>query len=373
MNIVLVASAGQCGIYEYSQILLEGFRQAGHQARYIGVRNKDNRDLAHQLKQVRADDQVIIFEYEPGIFEMRGLVRQMAWLRLRGKQVILSVHEIEPAKYGEYHTILNRLSQPARFQGPLELIRLAWATLSVAWRYFTLRLFLVLMGWLPQRVIVHSHKAEANIGLALADRRKLRYVPLVVKSLEGDRDELRRELGLPLGCFAFISPGFLFRRKRIIEVIEQLPPNAELWVVGTESEYDPGYLAEIKTHLAQSENRERVRLIHDYDRMEQYLLAADAAVLFYADGYQSAVASLAVGAGKPCIFSDLAAFADLRKAGLVVRTPAELQQAMQRIQEQDLYAELIQHAKSLRERLAPNRMALAYLGGRDSSQTSAHI
>ncbi len=361
MNIVLVGSTGQCGIYEYAQILLEGFRQAGHQVRYIGVRNKDNRDLARQLKLVRADEQVVIIEYQTGYFQMRGLVRQMAWLRLRGKHVLLSVHEIEPAMYDEYHFILNRLSQPARFQGLWELGRLIWATLTVTYRYLTLRLFLVLMGWLPQRVIVHSRKAEANIGLALADRRKLRYVPHVIKPLEGDREKIRQELGFPIDRFAFIAPGFLFRRKRIIEVIEQLPPAAELWIVGTESEYDPGYLAEIKTHLAQSENCERVRLIHDYERMEQCLLAADAAVFYYADGFQSGVASLAVGAGKPCIFSDLPAFSDLREAGLVVRTPGQLREAMLRIQAKDTYAELARHAMGLRARLTPEHIARAYV------------
>ena len=78
MNVVLVASVGRCGIQEYSQILLEGFRQAGHRARYIGVRNKDNRDLHRQLRQLTADAEVVIFEYEPGIFDLRGLVAQMA-------------------------------------------------------------------------------------------------------------------------------------------------------------------------------------------------------------------------------------------------------------------------------------------------------
>ena len=103
MNIVLVGSTGRCGIYEYSQILLEGFRQTGHRVRYIGVRNKDNRDLRRQLKQIARDDEVVIFEYEPGIFDLRGLVVQMARLRLMGKRVLLSIHEIGPAKYSEYH------------------------------------------------------------------------------------------------------------------------------------------------------------------------------------------------------------------------------------------------------------------------------
>jgi hypothetical protein len=372
MNVVLVASVGRCGIQEYSQILLEGFRQAGHQARYIGVRNKDNRDLRRQLKQLISADEVVIFEYEPGIFDLRGLVAQMAWLRLMGRHVLLSVHEIGPAKYAEYHYILERLGQPARFQGPLELGRLMWATLCVAYRYLTLRVFLALLGWLPHRVIVHSTKAQNDVRIALAGPEKVCYVPHVVKQLEGERDRIREQLGLPRDVFAFIIPGFLFRRKRIIEVIEQLPPGVELWVVGTPSKYEPDYLEEIEAYLARSGKRERVRLSQDYDRMEQYLLAADVAVMFYADGYQSGIASLAAGAGKPCIFSDIPAFSDLHEAGLSACTPTELRHAMLDVQDQEIYAGLVQHALDIRERLAPQRVAEAYLASAGYVKTRRH-
>jgi hypothetical protein len=360
MNVVLVASVGRCGIQEYSQILLEGFRQAGHRARYIGVRNKDNPDLRRQLKQLTSADEIVIFEYEPGIFDLRGLVAQMARLRLMGRRVLLSVHEIGPAKYAEYHYILDRLGQPARFRGPLELGRLMWATFCVAYRYLTLRVFLILLGWLPHQVIVHSTKAQNDVRIALARREKVHYVPHVVKQLEGERDQVREQLGLPRDVFALIIPGFLFRRKRIIEVIEQLPPEVELWVVGTPSKYEPDYLEEIETYLARSGKREQVRLSQDYDRMEQYLLAADAAVMFYADGYQSGIASLAAGAGKPCIFSDIPAFSDLREAGLSVRTGAELHQAMIEIQQPETYARLQVQATRLRGHLSPSRIAACY-------------
>ena len=362
MNIALVGSAGRCGIYEYSQVLLEGFRALGHQARYIGVQRHDNRDLARCMRQVKDDDQVVILEYEPGIFWLGGLVRAMAWLRFwRRKRIVLSVHEIAPEKYPEFRQVQWHMARPPSQRGLLEVLRIPLCTADVAWRFLTLRVGLLLMGWLPHVVLVHSPQAAQNIRLALATDRKVRYVPLVVKRLEGNRDQLRRGLGLPEDCFAFIIPGFLFRRKQITTVIEQLPSNAELWVVGTESEHDPGYLAEIESYLAQSENREHVRLVHDYDRMEQYLLAADAAVFYYADIYQSASASLAIGAGKPCIFSDLPGFSDLWEAGLIVRTPAELGEAMLRIQEDSTYTRLVQHAQNLRQQLAPAQIAKAYL------------
>ncbi len=352
---------GRCGIYEYSQILLEGFQQAGYKARYIGVRNKDGRDLRQKLSQVTAEDALVIFEYEPGIFELRSLVVQMVRLRLLGKRAYISVHEIEPAKYGEYHYIIERLSQPARFKGGLELLRLLWATLCVGYRYFTLRLFLSLLGWFPQQVIVHSAMARDHLGLLLSDSRKVLYVPHLVKQLEGDRSLLRQQLGLPQEVFAFIIPGFLFRRKRIIEVIEQLPAGVELWVVGTSSAYEPDYLVEIEAYVASNGKSAQVRLIQDYDRMEQYLMAADAAVFYYSAGYQSGAASLAVGAGKPCIFSDLPAFEDLQEAGIKVHTPNELREALIQIQEEPVYKRLVKQVTDLRQRLAPAQIARAYM------------
>jgi len=362
MNIVLVGSAGRCGIREYSHILMEGFRELGHRVHYIGVTRHDNRDLARCMRQVERDDKIVIFEYEPGIFWLGGLVRAMAWMRFRQhKWVFLSVHEIALEKYPEFRQIQWHLARPVSQCKLSEMIKLPLCTVDVALRFLMLRVGWLLMGWLPHVVLVHSPKTAQNVRLALAGDRKVHYVPHVVKQLAGNRDMLRQELGLPAECFAFIAPGFLFRRKQIIEVIQQLPPSAELWVVGTASEYDPGYLAEIQTYLSQSEKRERVRLIHDYERMEQYLMAADAAVFYYADGYQSGVASLAVGAGKPCIFSDLPAFSDLCAAGLTVCTPTELGKAMRQIQEKDTYAELAQHAVDLREQLAPVQVATAYL------------
>lgn len=358
---MIVGSVGRCGIYEYSQILLEGFRQVGYQVRYIGVRNKDVRDLQQKLAQITPEDALVIFEYEPGIFELRSLVVQMARLCLLGKRVYLSIHEIEPAKYGEYHYIIERLSQPARFKGVLELLRLLWATLCVAYRYFTLRLFLSLLGWFPQQVIVHSVMARDHLGLLLSDARKVLYVPHLVKQLEGDRSLLRQQLGLPQEVFAFIIPGFLFRRKRIIEVIEQLPAGVELWVVGTPSSYEPDYLAEIETYVASNGKSAQVRLIQDYDRMESYLMAADAAVFYYSAGYQSGAASLAVGAGKPCIFSDLPAFEDLQEAGIRVHTPNELREALIHIQEEPVYQCLVGQVADLRQQLSPAQIARAYM------------
>ncbi|MBN1580032.1 MAG: hypothetical protein JXA89_04970 [Anaerolineae bacterium] len=362
MDIVLISSSGRCGIREYSCVLAEGFRSLGHRASYIGVERHNNKDLARCIRQIKRSDELVILEYEPGIFWMWGTVLAMAWLRFwRRKQVFLSVHEIEPAKYHKVRQIQWHLSRPIARNRAFELVKLGLSVADVLQSFLKYRIGLLLMGWLPHVVLIHSAKGRENVGLILNDGHKARYVPLVIEQIEGDRDALRAELGLPVEPFAFIVPGFLFRRKRITTVIEQLPPGAELWVVGTESPFESGYLDEIHTFLGNCSYRERVRLFHDYDRLEHYLVAADAAIFYYSEGFQSAAASLAVGAGKPCIFSDLPAFSDLREAGLVVRSPAELHHAMCDIQESACYDRLAKATLVLREQLSPERIARQYL------------
>jgi hypothetical protein len=361
MNVAFISSVGQCGVREYAHMLMEGFRDLGHRVHYIGIERHNNRDLVYGLRQVRFDDELVIVEYEPGIFWLWGVVRAMAWLRCgRRKRVMFSVHEIAPERYYEGRQIQWHLSRPVLRSRWLEVLKLVLCVGDVLFCFLKYRIGLLLMGWLPHVVLVHSPKALENVKIALVDD-KVYYVPLIVQHLEGDRDTLRRELGLPLEPFAFIVPGFLFRRKRIVDVIEQLVPDAELWIVGTESPFDPGYLSEIHAHLAQSVHRDQVRLIHDYERLEQYLLAADAAIFYYSECFQSAAASLAVGAGKPCILADLPAFSDLSTAGLAVRTPDELHQAMIRIQDPAVYDLLAESARTLREQLSNKRIAERYL------------
>jgi hypothetical protein len=361
VNVTLISSEGQCGIHEYSLVLREGFEAIGHRARYIGVRSWDDTDLFLKLHQIAPDDKVVIFEYEPGIFHLRALVWALARMRFaRRKHVILSIHEIEPAKFPSYHHIQERLNQHVRFSGPLELIRLIWATAEVSLHYFVMRILLVLLGWLPQVVIVHSPKANENAGLILANREKVTSIPLLIRPRDGDPAALRTALGLPADRFLFISPGFLFRRKRIVEMIQQLPSQAELLIVGLPSHFDPGYLEEIQECIANYPEK-TVRLIQDYDGMEQYLMAADAVILYYREAYQSAVACLALGAGKPCIFSDLPAFADYKDAGLFARTDQELHRAMHDIQRPDVYTRLQAGAMRLREELKPEHIASQYV------------
>lgn len=362
MNVVLVSSAGRCGINEYSAILRAGFEAAGHRARHIGVEREVKADLYTRMREVAPDDNIVIFEYIPGVFKLQHLVPLMADLRFRQhKQVYLSIHEMPLHGFDEYRYIQSRLMEPSWQRSWKEPIHLTIGAYKVAKAYATLRIYLSLVGILSHRIVVHSPLGQQMAVLVTANESKLHYVPHVVKPLEGDRNDIRRELGLSADAFAFIVAGFLFRRKRIPEIINQLPPGAELWVVGTTSPFDPGCLEEIQSHLAYSGKQNQVRIIQDYENMERYLVAADAAVLYYSELYQSGVISQAIGARKPSIFSDLPGFIDVREAGIPVSNNAQLRQALIDIQEPARYAQLAAAAGRLRDSLSPAHIGQAYL------------
>ncbi len=373
MTIVFISSSGRCGIREYSHILMEGFRALGYTVHYSAVERHNNADLRRALRQIKRDCEVVIFEYEPAIFTLWGLAWAMLRLRLRGKvggnrpRIILSIHEIGVDKYAEGRQAVWYFERPVDARWWMEAAKLLYSTFDIARLLLKMRAQLLFLGWFPDRILVHSPKALKNMRLVLAPDQegampdRVQYVPHVVKTLRGERDALRDELGLPLEPFAFIIPGFIFRRKRIIEVISKLPPKADLWVVGTVNQYDQRYPEEVRAYVAQSPNGDRVRIIHDYERLEHYLGAADAGVFYYSAAFQSGVASLAVGAGKPCIFSDLPAFDDLRGAGLTVCDSLTLADAMVQIQASECYQQLAKAAQRLRVCLGPEQIAQQYL------------
>ena len=364
MNIALVSSDGNCGVYEASQILRAGFEANNHRVRYVGVQRGNARDLREKLRQISADDEWVIFEYEPGIFRLEPLARAMLSLRLRGKRIILSIHELDVIKFSEYQQVMWRLNETAwgnTLTAPFALLR---GMGDMAYRYATLRIALNMLGRLSQRIMIHSPLSRKTVALINADPRKVRYAPLPVKPLPGDRAAMRRALGLPVDCFAFIAPGFLFRRKRITDIIAQLPAGTELWVVGKESVYERGYLEEIQAQVRQSGKHDQVRLIQEYDEernIEPYIIAADAVVLYYRDVFQSAVACQAMGAGKPCIVSNLPGFGEYSAASIMVETPQELHQAMLDIQDAQRYNHLRDETAQIRAAHSPQQIAAQYL------------
>jgi glycosyltransferase involved in cell wall biosynthesis len=367
-ELAVVSSERRSGIHHYALAVCEGLRAAGHRATFVGTKHLDAADLAAKLRHIVAGTDAVIFEHEAGIFSDVPFVRALARLRLRRIPSVLSMHEIEPEKFHHYRKLSHALHYRPSYAWYLEWIRAVSVALRIGVWFLAYRAILALMGWLPARLLVHSHRSNFWASLLTRDEHKRDLVPLVVMPLEdttlpasaGEKRALRAKLGLPPDAFVFVSPGFFFRRKRYVEVIEALPDDAVLVLSGTESQWERGYFQEVAEVAAKHPN---VILNTEYETMGQYVVASDCVVLFYEDVFQSAVVTQAIWAGLPCIFSDTPGFQLYEGAGLVARDTAGLARAMAEIREPDVYARCVRQVGILRRLLSPERNAMRYLIG----------
>ena len=280
------------------------------------------------------------------------------------------MHELEPEKFHHYRVLSRALHYRPRYAWPLEVIRLPWIALRLAWSFIRYRAVLAVMGSVPRRLVVHSDRSALWIDLLSRDRSKFDNIPLLAMPLEDTalpRDDdakraLRRELGLPEDTLIFVSPGFFFRRKRFIQVIESLPDDAFLVLSGTEQNWDHGYLDEVKRYVA-DHGTKNVRINEDYAAMGKHVAAADCVVLYYEDVFQSAVAAQAAWAGLPCIYSDVPGFQLYRGAGLFAKDDLELRRAMDEMRDPATRERLRREVAVVRELLSPARNAPRYLIG----------
>ncbi|HAF11001.1 MAG TPA: hypothetical protein DCK98_13105 [Chloroflexi bacterium] len=367
-EVAVVSSERRSGIHHYALAVCDGLRAAGHRATFVGTKHLDAADLATKLRYIAKTTDAVIFEHEAGIFSDIPFVRALVRLRLRGIPAVLSAHEIEPEKFHHYRKLSHALHYRPSYAWYLEWLRALSVALRIGVWFLAYRAILALMGWLPARIVVHSHRSNFWVGLLTRDERKRDLVPLVVMPLEDtvlpanaeEKRALRARLGLPEGAFVFVSPGFFFKRKRYIEVIEALPEDAVLVLSGTESQWERGYVQEVQDAAAGKPN---VVINTEYETMGQFVAASDCVVLFYEDVFQSAVVTQAIWAGLPCIFSDTPGFRLYEGAGLVARDTAQLARAMREIRQPEVYARCSSQVGVLRRLLSPERNAMRYLIG----------
>src|SRR5207244_12660142 len=88
------------------------------------------------------------------------------------------------------------------------------------------------------------------------------------------------------------------------------------------------------------------------EAMGLFVFPSDCVVLFYEDVFQSAVATQAIWAGLPCIFSDTPGFRLYEGAGLVARDTAQLARAMAEIRRPEVYARCLRQVGILRRLLS---------------------
>lgn len=369
-KVTVLSSDQRCGIHDYSQALVGGLRANGHDVSFVGVRHVDSADLAAKIRTVPEGTEVVIVEHENGIFRDVSFVRALASLRLRRMKVVLSMHEIEPEKFHHYRRLSAALHYRPTRSPLLELLRIPYVALVIAWAFVRYRTVLFLMGALSHKLIVHSDRTEYWTDLLTSDREKIEQHPLLIMPLENTvmpRDDaakraLRRELGLPEDRFTVVSPGFFFRRKRFLEVARSAPSDITVVFSGTESAWDAGYLDEVRDYVREH-RLTNVVIRDDFDALGKCVAAADAMVLFYREQFQSAIATQAVWAGLPCVYSDDPGFRLYRGAGLVARDEEELRRRLEEIRDPATYARLRRQVALLRRLLAPERNAPRYLAG----------
>lgn len=361
-HIAILSSRERCGIQTYAATLADALRALGHEVDLVGIGWWDSGELLREAGRVRAD--VVIVEHEFALYRNLALAVAMARLKLAGKRVLLSMHELEPDKFWNYHKVVAALHYKMRGSPLGDLARLVWATLEAAQRMLRYRLSLWMIGAFADRIVFHSPRATANAGLVTGDARKVVEIPHFVEplpgvSLEVPKAELRERLGLPPDRSVFVAPGFIVRRKRLLEVMAATPPGALLVIAGTESPHDEGYLDEIRRHLSELTN---VVIDTDYDRMPLHVMAADAVVLFYRDAFQSGVASNAIWAEKPLIVPSDPAFDMYAGAALRASTEQELREAMEELMRRPEVAERLRaEARRLKRELSPEAMAQRYV------------
>lgn len=371
-RLAVVSSDQRCGIHDYSEALCEGLRANGHQATFVGVRHADSADLAKKIADIPAGVDAVIVEHEAGIFRDVPFVRALLSLWRRKIPTVLSLHELEPEKFHHYRLLSAALHFRPRLRFALEVVRVPWVALRIASWFMRYRAVLGLMGALPKRIVVHSDRSEFWVDLLTHEMSKVDQIPLVLMPLENatppvsdeDKRALRRRLGLPEDRFIFVSPGFFFRRKRFIEVLAAAPPEALVVLSGTKSDWDPRYFDEVQRFIAER-GLDNVVVNTEFETMGEHVVASDCVVLFYEGIFQSAIATQAVWAGLPAIYSDIPGFRLYQGAGLVARDAGELARCMREIQEPETYAGLRRQVGVLRRMLDPERYAARYLVGLD--------
>jgi len=369
-TIAVISSAERCGIHHYSKAVCDGLRADGHDVTFVGVERANSADLFAKIDRLPLRLDAVLIEHESGIFREVSFVRALLSLRERGLRTILSLHEFEPEKFHSFRMLVQALHYRPNRAWPLEVIRVPYVALKVAWRFVKYRAIVAFTGLLPRRIVVHSARSRFWSDLLTTDRSKIDDMPLVALPLEDtvlprdaeEKRELRRHLGLPEDAFIFVSPGFFFRRKRFLEVIAATPGSSVLVLSGTAASWERDYFDEVTAYVRER-SLSNVVVNTDYDTMGDHVAASDCVVLFYEDIFQSAVAAQAAWAGLPCIYSDIPGFQLYRGAGLFVRDTHGLAQAMLAIQQPETYARAVEQAAVLRHRLAPERLAARYLAG----------
>jgi len=199
---------------------------------------------------------------------------------------------------------------------------------------------------LSDAVMVHSPSSRIELILNGCEPSKIHVVtPGVVQRETGESQfpdgALRQKLGLGVFSKIIATPGFVSRRKGILEVINSLASirgilDVHYLVLGTadpENSESAGYLKECKALVRQHRLEHQVTFVDRFlpsEELNEFLQCADAVVLPYQSGRHawSSAAALALSLGRPVVTSCDPMFSDLGDAVLRATGGLSLAQAI---------------------------------------------
>lgn len=207
----------------------------------------------------------------------------------------------------------------------------------------------VLREWcdLADAVVVHTSAGRTELILNGCEASKIHVLRPGIAQRESPVESLfpdgalRQKLGLGVFSKIIATPGFISRRKGILEVINSLAEirsvlEVEYLVIGTADKEDPQsieYLNECKALVRRHRLEHQVTFIDRFlpaEELSEFLRCADAIVLPYQAGRQawSSAAALAFSLGRPVVANGDPMFADLGDAILRATGDVSLAQAI---------------------------------------------
>ena len=359
-KIILVSSNGRCGVHEYSKVIAGALEQVHPDVEHIAIEYKDHETLRNRLKSVETESARLIFEYTPEIFDTRQLLLQFVRLRRAGAKITLSVHEAGPGTIYRKDNLRNLGSTMRNPFNPRRLWSVGRKLLTRPIEQLLRKCALRIIGRLSEDILIHSKHTTPEVARVFGHSDRIQHIPHFIPNLGTIEDS-----GSPAAPSRFIVPGFINPAKQILEVIEALPEESELVIAGTLKSKAESSVVEYHKRVAQRvsdlQGQKKIRLVQEYDQLENELRKSTSAIFYYDYGSQSGMASLAIGVGLPCIFSNIPAFDEIQTAGLTADSVESLRNAMTQMNDPAVRNRFSESAALLREKFSPTECAKRYI------------
>lgn len=238
---------------------------------------------------------------------------------------LLYVHELSAARMTD---IFGRMRSPARALGDVYARHWRDGGLKTAANYILFDMLGEILAR-ARRVIVHSEFARRKIAATHGEEAaaKIAVVPHFAKRPATTSRQARRELGIDGEDALLLTSGFATKAKRfdwLIEALDQLARTGRRfrWIHAGEeraSEYALGKAIQQRPGLA---GCCEITGYLSEDNLDRYIAAADIVInlRFPSVGESSGTLARAFSAGRCCIVSDTAAYAEIPR-DVVVHTP----------------------------------------------------